>query len=453
MNDPRMGTELYLWMDRLNEYLEYLSSYNNPSNNYYINNLAILLEGVADRLNLEEIKSNYLVQHLLCCISKERIERAVRLAGGSFEQLKQTGCLDKLTEKLDLFIEESTMDLEFELDKQDTYLSGKILYLAITGKLNKDTYELTKRNALAYGNYGVMIDTFLRLDKEIPLDPANPYPHYESIINYLIEMNNGSLKLKNDQAFALNISVFNYLTSKGYNSINAAQLIASVIRKTYNKYNPYVDQHKVQIDESTVVEFSRRSRFDRNLFFSFIEHYKVYIQTLPIELKSILKGINIEDERNPDDIYWRQVYTKTHDSGATCNYVTGEINVYQFENNPTEFFNQNVSSYSMYHQLYHELGHAYDYHYTKEWGVETDLISSSPLWLEAMKEDKELSGRSSVTPYGENSPREDFADSIYFYNLNPNYLDNYPNRKRILDEKFKIKKYHPELSSSNIQLD
>lgn len=453
MSNQTVQNDLQQWMTRLTEYIDFLALNNNPNNNQYLPYLIQLLEGVGERLNLEEIKNNYLIRSNLCSISKERLQRAIRYAGGDYNQIKQTGCIDKLNQKINLYIEETTKDIDFELDEKETDLSGKILYLAITGKLTKDTYELTKRNAMASGNYQVLIDKFLHLDKEHTLDPNNPWEHHEYVSRELIDFNSGLFKLNNDQTFAVNLAIFNYLTSKGYDSKATAYEISKMIRNTYNKYNPYVDTQSIVIDEHTQVIFSRRHRFDQQTYYKLIEAYRNYIAILPIELRTLLKRINIEDERNPDDIYWRLEYTKTHDSGATCDYNSGTMNVYKFENDTQGFYQQTISPFNLYHQLHHEAGHAYDYKYASNWGVETDLISSSLLWLDVMKQDQELSGKKSVSEYGENDPREDFADSIFYYCVYPEYMDNFPNRKRLLDEKFKLKKYHPELDNPNPKLD
>ena len=444
-------TILCQWMDRLTDYIDYLAKTNNPLNNSYLSNLEILLREVGELLTLEEIRSNYLVRTHLCSITKERLQRAIKYAGGNYEQLKQTGCLDKLQQKINNYLEETTKDIDFELDKKETDLSGKMLYLAVTGKLTKDTYELAKRNSMASGNFAVIIDNFIATDKNHQLDPNNPLEHYKYVCQQMIDFHSGLFKIHNDQTFAANIAIFNYLTSKGYEAKETAMFIGEIIGEVYNKHNPYTDIHKVQFDQ-TVVEFARRTRFDQNMFFYLVENYKRYIQGLPIELKNILKRIIIEDERNPYDIYWRQVYKQNHNSAATCDYETGTIRVYQFENNSLEFYSEKINPSNMYHQLYHELGHAYDYHYTKEWGVETELISSSPEWAEASRLDEELNQKASVSEYGNNHPREDFADSIYFYLLYPEYMNCFPNRKRLLDEKFKIPKFHPELQSSNIMV-
>ena len=119
-------TILCQWMDRLTNYIDYLAKTNNPLNNSYLTNIELLLREVGELLTLEEIRSNYLVRTHLCSITKERLQRAIKYAGGNYEQLNQTGCLDKLQQKINTYIDETTKDIDFELDKKETDLSGKM---------------------------------------------------------------------------------------------------------------------------------------------------------------------------------------------------------------------------------------------------------------------------------------------------------------------------------------
>lgn len=227
------------------------------------------------------------------------------------------------------------------------------------------------------------------------------------------------------------MAIFNYLTSKGYDPKAVASDIARKIIEVYNKHNPYVDEHQVQIENNLTVEFARRNLANKDIFEALVKYFKMCIKSIPIELKSLLKRINIENERNPNDLYWRIAYSSNHNSAAACSQEEGIIYIYQYENNEIDFLNQNITS--MYRTLTHELGHAYDYHYASEWGVETRTISSSQLWLDAMKKNRELNSWVSVSEYGANDPREDFAETIFYYLLGTDYLDKFLYRKKLLD--------------------
>ena len=111
-----------------------------------------------------------------------------------------------------------------------------------------------------------------------------------------------------------------------------------------------------------------------------------------------------------------------------------------------------IQIYSGLSTIAHEAGHAYDYYFTKEWGVTTEFISDSQLWRNAMQKDLELTKKTGVSQYAieSNSSREDFAESISLYIINPNLLNEFPNRKKILDEKFRIERLHSN-SKNNIK--
>ena len=440
------------WLVRLTEELDYLSTYKNDNNKYRLQYLEELLTGLGSVLNLEDLQNNWSARRELCSITKERIERAIHFAGGSYSEFEQKGCFTELRTKINDYISKTSADIDFEMDPQDTDMSGKILYLSLEKQLTKDKYELTRKNGMASGNYVVLISSFDKATKDCPIEPGNEWECYKKLLSQVVSMHNGMFKLRNDQTFQCNEAIFQYLTGKGYDSKTASSLVAWLIFDTYDKYNPYVDEHQVNIDDSITVTFSRRSRFPDNYFNLIVPYYQQALNYLPIELKSLAKRINIEDERNPYDLYWRSVYQDNHDSGATCDYTNGIINIYNYENDINSFYTQILHPNYIYTVLYHELGHAYDYHFAKEWGVETELISSSELWLNAMKEDQELNSQPSVSEYGNNASGEDFADTIYLYFVNPSVLDKFPNRKRLLDEKFKSKKYHPEINSGGVDL-
>lgn len=453
MRDVSSLPILEQWLVRLTEELDFLSTSKNDNNKYRLQYLEELLTGLGSILNLEDLQNNRSARRELCSITKERIERAIRFAGGDYSEFEQKGCFTELRTKINDYIAKNSTDINFEMDSQDVDMSGKILYLSLEKKLTKDNYELARKNGMASGNFIVFISSFDKAAKDCPIESGNEWECYKKMLSQVVNMHNGMFKLGNDQTFQCNEAIFQYLTGKGYDSRTAASLVAWLIFDTYDKYNPYVDERQVSIDNNITVIFSRRSRFPDNYYNSIISYYQQALNHLPIELKSLAKRINIEDERNPYDLYWRSVYKDNHDSGATCDYINGIISIYNYENDINNFYSQILHPNYIYTVLYHELGHAYDYHYAKEWGVETELISSSELWINAMKEDRELGSNPSVSPYGENSNKEDFADCIYLYFLNPSELDKFPNRKRLLDEKFKSKKYHAELNSSGVTLD
>ena len=88
----------------------------------------------------------------------------------------------------------------------------------------------------------------------------------------------------------------------------------------------------------------------------------------------------------------------------------------------------------------HEIGHTFDEVYSYKAGKSNSKISTSKMWKNAMQADEKLTNDTAVTNYprsvkDENSRAvEDFAESFMLYYTNPNELEKYPNRYKILEE-------------------
>ncbi len=143
-------------------------------------------------------------------------------------------------------------------------------------------------------------------------------------------------------------------------------------------------------------------------------------QKVPQNIRDkIQKEIVVVDYYNPRDVYWKKVYKNFGHS-----YATGgdKITVYR----------------SAYHDLdyltftyCHEGGHFIDYtlpgtNMNNRYCQQTD-------WQNAMAKDLMTSGKKSWRAYGENSPLEDFADSVGYYVTDKNNFESvFPERSKLL---------------------
>ena len=142
---------------------------------------------------------------------------------------------------------------------------------------------------------------------------------------------------------------------------------------------------------------------------------------IPAEIRRLgQREIVVQDVYNPQDAYWRKVYKNFSHS-----YAIGgkEITFWRYE----YLHDHDYLVYS----ISHEMGHWVDWdgHYG------TNRVSESPRWADAMAADLAHSGRASPTAYGENSPVEDFAESIA--NMGKDlaaFKSDFPNRYAILEE-------------------
>ena len=159
------------------------------------------------------------------------------------------------------------------------------------------------------------------------------------------------------------------------------------------------------------------------------------INKLPAEFRSLIKEVNFYDTFNPYDFHWENKYNINNFISAATG-GRGTINIWA-----TIKLGLNTVA--------HETAHSYDTAYASIWGVETQRISESQMWRDAMKNDYNSSGLNGVTEYARssNSPVEDFAEAVSLYYTNPNALDAFPARKAILQ------KYLPSSNSISTAYD
>ena len=112
------------------------------------------------------------------------------------------------------------------------------------------------------------------------------------------------------------------------------------------------------------------------------------------------KTIEFVDYYNPQDSYWKKKY-----KNFTHSYATGGDKITFYRHDYPHNDDYVVRTYC------HESGHYID----RQIASTEKHFSSEVLWTESMKKDIIESGKKSPTPYGENAPAEDFAESIAEY--------------------------------------
>lgn len=131
------------------------------------------------------------------------------------------------------------------------------------------------------------------------------------------------------------------------------------------------------------------------------------------------KRIIFQDVHNPQDKYWRKRYKKFGGS-----YATGgdDINFWRYDRQHRDDYV--IRTYC------HEIGHKID----RDNSINGTRFSDYAWWTDAMAEDAMLSGKKSVTAYGENANSEDFAESMAEFVKDPDaFRKTFPNRARIID--------------------
>ena len=136
--------------------------------------------------------------------------------------------------------------------------------------------------------------------------------------------------------------------------------------------------------------------------------------------KKIQKTVEVVDYYNPRDSHWKKVYKNFGHS-----YATGgeKITMYRSDYHDPDY---------LLHTFCHEGGHYIDYHLP---GTDVNnRYCQQSAWQDAMAKDLATSGKKSWRAYGENHPREDFADSVGYYITNyAAFAVTFPERTKLLD--------------------
>lgn len=143
-------------------------------------------------------------------------------------------------------------------------------------------------------------------------------------------------------------------------------------------------------------------------------------QKVPQNIREkIQKQIVVVDYYNPRDVQWKKLY-----KNFTHSYATGgeKITLYRSAYHDLDY---------LLHTYCHEGGHYIDYHLP---GTDLKNRYCQQLdWQNAMAKDLTTSGKKSWRAYGENSPLEDFADSVgYFVQDEKGFSRVFPERAKLL---------------------
>lgn len=138
---------------------------------------------------------------------------------------------------------------------------------------------------------------------------------------------------------------------------------------------------------------------------------------LPQELRDASqKKIEFVGYYNPNDKYWRKQYKNFTHSYATSGAA---ITFYRHDRPHDGPYFREAMSHEIGHQIDRTLGNGTYYSLGTE-------------WMAATAADKVLTGKDAVTTYGENSPKEDFAESIMLSQMRLDELKKFPNRYMLL---------------------
>ena len=134
------------------------------------------------------------------------------------------------------------------------------------------------------------------------------------------------------------------------------------------------------------------------------------------------KTFAVVDRYNPADAYWRKTY-----KNFTHSYMTGGEQIAIWRHDGEHYMNVLTDA------IRHEEGHGLDRLLSADSGT---WFSGTKEWADAMEMDKAFSGgvADSVSSYGRNSVREDFAESVMKFTGSPGaFKAAFPNRASIIE--------------------
>jgi len=148
------------------------------------------------------------------------------------------------------------------------------------------------------------------------------------------------------------------------------------------------------------------------------------INSFPKLVTNNTKNVFIYDVYNPGDFSNHimnnyKLSGKYFEAAACCSQSNQDIFIY------SPFLKTGETS--LRYTLPHELAHSFDAGHK---------YSSSPAYLEAVYKDKMITGRDTVSDYGENGMHEDFADAYALYRNGELY--SYPNRQTYFDNVIRV---------------
>ena len=236
----------------------------------------------------------------------------------------------------------------------------------------------------------------------------------QEIVSALADWSNASSEIENKRIFG-DIS-YEFLISQGYEGEEAATMVDAIysdVLSTRGMSHVYTD--------SNGIKYNQVNGFNSVNQAYTIAEIESQINSLPLEIRNTITEINIYDTFNPLDYYWHNEYKDTGNgyfkSAATAG--NGQINIWS-------------NSSASQRIIPHEAGHCFDLN---------GIHSNSVEYVKAVQEDAKITGKNSITDYGENSLAEDFAESIAAYQNGLDGtvdMDQFPNRKAYIEKNLKM---------------
>ena len=357
---------------------------------------------------------------------------------------------------------------DIEMIDESTYKNSQVEDATFSYDLNKENNQTTKQvyyseNVDKLTNLKVEYDSILN---DLKIGKKSLFEKVEDAINRDINNINNYIQnnnLSNEESKLLTEKVYLRLAEKYWGNKDAMNLLSDIIpsegdtlKETIASIGSRVSEIEFKLYEQSA-EINRIENInDINvriignsspILYLRLKEFENAITRMPVNLKNILKTVEVK-------IYDIECFES---SSASIDYFDSNkkmLKIYAGSiNNELRFYEHGISTFTQipsieYETIVHELGHIIDSRLGNDNQSYTEINTK---WIDAMKLDKQLNNKDSVTDYGKTEIAEDFAESIkLYYRHPPTFIKNFPNRARLVEECINdINMHSPSMNANN----
>jgi WXG100 family type VII secretion target len=156
-------------------------------------------------------------------------------------------------------------------------------------------------------------------------------------------------------------------------------------------------RYDVQIGDRNIAVFAPKTPDASQGHIHSVEEIAKGLAALPEQSRNLVTQVNVDPAQNPDDAYWAQEYNTPNFRSYMTAGASGAVDVYP-TSNP---IGQDYLDGTMIHETGHILSQ-------QSWGAESDARWND--WKAAVRSDGAV-----VSKYAQNSPGEDFSETLLHY--------------------------------------
>lgn len=183
-------------------------------------------------------------------------------------------------------------------------------------------------------------------------------------------------------------------------------------------------RYDIKVGDRTIPVFVPKTDAGKNGNLHSIDEVAKGLAALPEQNRNLVKSVQINPDRNPDDTYWEKQYNTPGFRSYMTAGADGQVDIYP---TTTKIAQEYVDK-----SMIHETGHIWS---GQNWGNDNDKRWDD--WNKAIKSDPGIASK-----YAKSSSSEDFSEALVIYQLvrgtpaEAGYRLQMPERFKILDKHF-----------------